>query len=326
MKKASKFISILILFLVFVACSISCEQNKKNRKENYIPLEIPTAYENYKVLDSLTSNEAYNFKIFYTDYDERITRVNDSIFCIVIGEEVSMYPYRFNSKFYRINKLGAVIDSLTFVASNFDKANDYIIDFEKGFYLSWLMDGDKTHKPIQLINNEKIHTKAETLHISSGSDFLEYRYNTDSISHKRFQEVFFLKDKQWYKIIATDDFHISSGTVNYDYSKSLQFNPLKEIATLDFFHKIEKVARLKGSFNPTGGRPEHWLGTGFYTLNKFEKIKFKIDWLKMYLYDNDANTPYDIYTDSLMNFMVIKEMMVEGYGSKQYLIQKKQVN
>jgi len=55
-------------------------------------------------------------------------------------------------------------------------------------------------EPIKLING-KNHNKLETRLLTNQSDFLKYKYLNDSISNKGFMEVYYLKDKKWYKIL-----------------------------------------------------------------------------------------------------------------------------
>jgi hypothetical protein len=300
-KKIIKIVVVVVVVLIAIVIlpDISDYYKILMTKFNY----IPEKFKNYPIFDSLSSNSKYTIKKFTSIYPEYPFRVNDSIICISVS---TLDKSIINKTYYKINnKTGNIIDSLVTKDEKMNTKFNYLINSEKGFYTSWLIDGDTMKKRMKVVGNGEVFNNNEFKKYTHLAYFSDYTYLEDSITKKKYVKNVYLKNNSWNIILTRDKYHEE----NY-LDSSLNFKTIEEFGILDYFF-IEKWygkyvydfdISVNGAFN------EHWEGTAYYTTNTFEKIKFKREETTMYLdkkIGNDLFTStYGIYENPLKNFIL----------------------
>ncbi|MCL5246244.1 hypothetical protein M4I21_10525 [Cellulophaga sp. 20_2_10] len=308
----------LLYFLKPSKESIDTQQKgiSKKNSEPYSIEELPEKYKNYKTLDSIT-NKDLSITTFKSFNEKFAFRVNDSIIGLKTNTELNNNKDSIVTSFYRIDQSGTVLDSISFLNTYVFQHNSYLVYAKEDYYLSFLINGDKTLKPIHLKNDNKTYSEAEAREIAENSDSATTSYVTDSTTNKNLLKVTFLKQDVWSYITVDDSFSVSE---NYGENNTMQFKELDQKTNLDYFHKEEwQKNTMSGGLYATGGRTQHWIGTSYFTVNAFENIKFKKGYTRWFTNNKTLLMPYEIYESPNKKFILIREMM-DVYGCEYTLI------
>lgn len=320
-----KVIKILILAIIAIFIIPDIPHYYKELSVSFITL--PKEYNDIKTFEEFTTNSKYNITLLKNEdeYTSLPTITDDSIICVRGYTKQNTLNDAY-STFYKINKTGNVIDSLHIKDEGTYEHYNYLLNVKKGYYITWLIDGDTAHKPFNLIGNGKIYTKEEFEKYTQGAVYSGYgRWIEDANSGKTYSRTVYFKENQW-NAINTENYYEVEGNSDR-INNNLPTKKLEEMAILDYFHKEEWVGNhfFDFGFYINGREADHWRGVAYYTLRTYNDISFKIKWTKMYEHDKSIGCyDYHFYEDPLKNFLLVFKQ-VEGVGSNYYLIQKKSV-
>ncbi len=321
-KKIKRFIKIISIISIIVIVP-----NIPNfYKSIMVSEKEPKDAENYVYIEDLTSDNNFDVRVFTSIYPETAFRLNDSIICISTRNGDKHSEDNISSSWYKVNDHGHILDSLSIRNEYFETQGNYLVNREKEYYLSWLIDGDTLQKSFLLINEGKLIDKADFEKETDSSDFTGYEYQIDSLTNQRFVKTFYFKNGKWNKINTQENFYVTTSSFS-NQDEFLGFKDIDVAGKLDFFHKRDWYGHKFPDFNIYfNGKPsEHWRGTGFYSVSaNSTKILIKRWGLKLYD-DHIIGTPNDLtlYENSTKNYLLISEFEDSSRHTKQVLIRYK---
>ncbi len=303
---------ILVLSLIYlIGNSVSIYRNIELLFQH-----LPEEYINYSNLYSLDdafSNSTLETDKFKSIYNEQVVWVNDSLIAITVHTKDSLTD-KTNVSWYKINLKGELMDSITFRNEYVDNIDSYLINQDKNYYSTWLMDGDVTQKPFRLIEGGKLLEKEEADvylkdAVYSNSDYF-YENRNDFENEKRFKKHVVYKHNEWFQFYTKDDLQL---TVNRYYSNSdLEF---KDIGELVYFYKKDWYGDHFPDFTLyiNGKDPDHWTGTSFLNLKIKDEILKIQHYSKKYVDDSARKMPLDVYEGLNQNFYILKMEIDNGH-------------
>lgn len=282
---------------------------------------LPDKYKSYENLQALSTDSDFNVRIFSSIYPKHAFKINDSLICIAAYSGDHRENKILTSSFYKVDNRGYIADSLIITNDVIDIHDNYMIEKEKEYYLSWLIDEDTTQQRFVLIEDGKLVDEAVFEKHTKDVDYSDYLYVTDTVTNQRFVKTFYYKDNNWNKIYSEERFLIDS---KYPVSKALEFKSIDEVATLEFYQRQEWNGHHFPDFGLyINGKPsEHWKGTGYYKIKANNKeILFKRWGLRQYLDNDDLSSYYDLrfYENPSKNYLLI----LDDGGYQHFLVQYK---
>lgn len=319
MKKIRRMLFIVIGFILVVFIlpnisnyyhSISLLFEKKYKEEK-----------KYTFLHQLSSNSNFNIRAFSTTANNtNIFKINDSLIVASISDEHQFErDSDFTDSWYKINNKGQVIDSLTIKNESIYKFGNYLVNSDKSYYLTWLIDGNTKPMSFSPIENGKIIEEKDFVNYTNDSDFSLGNWSGYD-KNKKYKTIYF-KDGKWNEIYTKEYQKISEKRVQ---NKRLPFTNIDKISTLDYFYKEKWRGENFPNFNLyiNGRTPDHWQGTGYFTIQvNNQKIHFKRGGLKLFK-DNrisDSRT-LAFYENAKKTYTIISDI---NYGGYLYLIRYK---
>jgi len=228
-------------------------------------------------------------------------------------------PDVYLNSYYKLNTDGVVVDSLILAADEISKLYEGYLVNDDGYY-TWLLDGDKTKHPCEIINRdlalseEAIQPQFDTL----------YKRATLAKNHsviyenKSYYTVLFFIDKKWVMLFGSHSLKYDSSPFNKDEPPEKHFkentipnlfvetevwnNKSDYINLVHFQKKSFEKERSSGGFNPIYHfYPAKWKGEGYMQINfNGDTIPFKMPLDK---FEKESDGTYQIpYKDSMLYF------------------------
>ncbi len=320
MSKKGKFILIIaFITLFFIGPNIP-----NLYKQFIVQFEtLPEEFKTYKYLEGVQSDSSFNKRVFNSIYSEYAFEINDSLICLTTHHTDKKDSTITHTTWFKINNSGNIIDSLCISDEYIQDHDNYLVNIEKSYYSTWLLDGDSSMRPIQLIENAKIIDKETFKTYTNMADFSDYLYVIDSASQKRVVKTIYYKQGIWNEIYTTENYYVD---INCCIDNNLKFEDISDIAILQHFNKRDWYGHSFPDFGfyINGKTPEHWKGTGFYYIKaNGSKIQFKRSNLRLYKNGYINNSINFIgYQNPKKEFILITRNDIYS-GSKQFLFQFK---
>jgi len=315
-KKANKknlWILILSLFFIIqlLGNGVSIYRNIELLFQ-YLPEEYNN-YSNLYSLDDAFSNSTLETAKFKSIYNEQAVWVNDSIIAITVHTQDSLTD-KTSVSWYKINLKGELMDSITFRNEYVDNIDSYLINQDKNYYSTWLMDGDVTQKTFRLVEEGKLLEKEEAdiyleAAVYSNSVYF-YENENDFENEKRFKKTVGYKNNEWFQLYTKDDLYLKTNA--YYSNNYLEF---KDKGELVHFYKKDWYGDHFPDFSLyiNGKDPNHWNGTSFLNLKiKDETLKIQ-HYSKKYVNDTARKMPLDVYEGVNENFYILKMEIDNGH-------------
>lgn len=303
----------IILLITIIILLFWLYKNRSNIIEPYkIRFEsTPTEFHNYQYLRKLATKQNSDIRLF----DASIVRsghINgDSLIWIVEYGDSRKDESLDVDTYYKINIEGVVIDSLKIFNHHTRNINDYLINKKDSYFYSWLIDGDRTKKPIIPIQNKTtLLTEKELEPYLKDAVSISSYILRDSTTDCNIQKIIFYKNKTWYETLTNANYYISECNTNY---KQLSFKYFEDTFVESHFTKERWCGHRFPDFRLAlnGRTPEYWKGTSYYNLSEWNKnLKFKDSYVRLYKGDLYASSTYSVYIHPSENFLIIKS----GYG------------
>lgn len=314
--------------------------------------KVPLAYQQFEFLsDTLQTNKHYleGFKLGRFKLTQ-IVHFNSLDSTLVImgsnyGAPAQSLPNPVVNIYYKLDAQGTIVDSLEFSEQAIPITRDgYIIGNE--YHCSWMLDGDETRKPYQLINgslnwdmnNAEDKLSFETLYRTA----TRVLYQEYHIERKAHASIKLLNNGMWTKLQIPGHFDQAFRFKKFtekpilDYEKyptskpsevdGFEHSHLQNLAeagniytqenkhiSLAHYRKVKFIeSKSNGALNPNSMTyPAKWEGEGYMELNfKKNTIPFKITLDKIERdgsYERKFGHPLRFYTNEYLEFGVISE-------------------
>lgn len=227
--------SVAKLFLCFAP--LICHADMKETLRNLAPKDkLPAKYENYKTLSELTAfgNSTIELKFksdrFYEDRDvgrlpsdlqKNISHYHTAFNNVIVQTytQLSDHEYQYNS--FKLDANGDTIDTYQFVFNTTVKNSSgdetmhegYFLNKQKGYYVSWALDGDKAQKPFVEVNKDlqwspeqvnsffdEVRAKAKLISQTYGHREISLNGNKVDVYNKHY-----IRNNQWHVLYSIED-------------------------------------------------------------------------------------------------------------------------
>ncbi|MBU2946294.1 hypothetical protein [Zobellia uliginosa] len=303
-------VTILLLFAVLNIVNIF-------ETVNLLFTHTPAKFERYQNLRHLATNKNFDIQTIETKSFSSGKIKDESHIWIAQRKDEGANDKLHSEVFYKINEDGMLIDSLRFINEFIEPIDDYLINIEKGFYCTWLKDGDASRKPFNLIQNGALLTTEEIKNYIKNAEHFFYDYVLYSETQKHLLKVVFYKDRKWSELYAESNEGFNK---TYKYSAQLNFEALNNLVDVSFFKKKEWNGHITPNFsyNVNGLMPPHWRGVSYYDL-KFKNgiILFKEQNSVLYKGSKVPKTKISIYTNPNGKYIIIND---GGFGDKDFTL------
>lgn len=347
-----KNVIIVVVVLVVLFVVFKLEFSNGNKEEKALE-EIPQKYQSYQSISDSLKTEKYQLESFNQGKYKltQIVHFNPSDSTLVVmgsnyGAPAQSLPRPIIHEYYKLDAQGNVLDSLELSGEETALTRDgYLVD--KDYHSSWMIDGDATKKPYQVLNDsldwdanaEKDSAAFEKLYKTA----TQVIYEEYHIDRKPYGAIKLLNDGVWTKLQKPEYFdrtfrfetYPAKPIVVYDQNPTtrpsevdgFQHSHLPNLAeegdsytgknkhlSMVHFRKVKFMeSKDNGAFNPNSMTyAAKWKGDGFMYLSyKGDTIPFKIALDKMKreegVYEREYAHPLRFYTNEQLNFGIVSE-------------------
>lgn len=322
MKRKLKII--LISGLVLVAVVVVPDLGSYYQQLKMLGERLPKEDREVPFFDGIKSNEQYEITRFWSNMPEYGLVLNDGTLVITTNQFSEERPDLSSSKWYKIDDRGNCWDSLVIKKDFLNTFDSYLFNLEKSYYVTWLSDSDTVRKPFVTIEEGGVLDDVATKKALQGADYATdyYTVNRDD-AQQTMRNIIFLKNNIWYKMATRDrdflpsytDPQMAIGMDTIDFSDTN--NPQK--VRLNHFYKQYWYGNSfwNISFAVNGSKPEHWVGTGYFTMT-LGHFDFAFKKASLDLYRGGTLGWYDLKVHESMSSKFALISMEDG--REQYLI------
>jgi len=255
--------------------------------------KLPPKYESYQNIASGVETESYTIQPLHKEKFEEIEIVyfnSDDNTVVVRTKNYTARPIPdlniLLNKYYKLNIDGVVIDSFSLADTEISEIYEGYLVNNDSYYL-WLLNGDKTKYPCEIINRDKTLSKDEIHHqlITLHEKASLVKYHSVGFS----QTFLFFINNKWVILLGSNPYDSENKYAERHIEKTMLPNLIneeevwnKESNYLNLVHFQKKSFSKRSSsgwFNPI----HHvifarWNGEGYMQLNfKNDTIPFKMN-------------------------------------------------
>ncbi|MBL4746729.1 MAG: hypothetical protein JKY08_10220 [Flavobacteriaceae bacterium] len=307
-RKIKLILKILIAIIAFFILK-NISSIYKDISVNFI--KLPSEFESYTSLnkiDSLLQSTNLNIRTFSSSrtYPKIAREINDSTLFFKVHKKHDLYPKGIFF-WYKIDKKGDVIDSLSINNEFTRNVDNNIVNIEKGYYLTWLLDGDITKKQFTPIEKGIVLKKEAIKKYLIDVEYSDGTLCNSPKTNQKIRKIIFYKDLKWFEMFTEDNYYPSS---YYMYNNI----PFYYTASLKYYEKKvwNEISSFGGMRSSNG--PDYWQGVAYYNLkikNELLKIKMncelvegcEVEELRLKVSENN-NVNYLILTDGYTLYLI----------------------